>query len=218
MGMMTLLQSKKYVTLEKISGKFGISNRTVYRDIKALNEIAVPVNFEIGKGYFISQGYFLPPLKFTIEEANALILLSTLADKFTDNSIVKHSRNALDKIKTVLRDSDMHKAEELSEQINVYLPESERNTSTVLSEIQNAIANKTILRIVYTDNQGRESKREIEPVGLVFYTNQWHLYAWCGSKQDYRDFKIKMIGSLLDTKRPHSIKHNVKMEDYLKCF
>lgn len=218
MAIMTSLQSKKYCTGEQLSAKFEISIRTVYRDIKALSEIGIPVNFEIGKGYFIAQGYFLPPLSLTSEEANALILLNTLADKFTDNSIVKHSHNALTKIKAVLRYADKHKADELSEKINVYLPEVEKRESIGLSAIQNAISCKTILRIEYTDNDGNNSKREIEPAGLIFYTNQWHLYAWCHLKKDYRDFKVKMIPQLTDTGKPHSIKKHRKIEDYIKSF
>ncbi len=218
MGMMTLLQSKKYCSLEKLSDKFNIGIRTVYRDIKALNEIGVPVHFETGKGYFISQGYFLPPLSLTIEEANALILLNTLADKFADNSIVKHSHNALDKIKAALRYSDKDKAEELASQINVYVPEKEKIQNAALSKIQNAIINKTVLKITYTNNEGNTTSRSIEPVGLIFYTNQWHLYAWCRLKKGYRDFKVKMISELLDTGNPHSVKQHLKIEDYVKSF
>ena len=136
MGIMTLLQSKKYCTAEKLSDKFEISIRTVYRDIKALSEIGIPVNFEIGKGYFIAQGYFLPPLSLTIQEANALILLNTLADKFTDNSIFKHSHNALTKIKAALRYADKEKADEISSQINVYITEDEKKQTAWLSAIQ----------------------------------------------------------------------------------
>ncbi len=84
-----------------------------------------------------------------------LILLNTLADKFADNSIVKHSHNALDKIKAVLRNSDKNKADELSSQINVYVPPAEESQTNSLSEIQNAIINKTVLKITYTDNNGR---------------------------------------------------------------
>ncbi len=215
---MTYLQSRKFCTGDQLSRKFDISVRTVYRDIKALNEIGIPVDFETGKGYYILHGYFLPPLSLTIEEANALILLNTLADKFTDRSIVKHSHDALDKIKAVLRYADKHKAEELSGQINVYLPETEKTESTWLAGIQTAITNKTVLEIQYCDSKGNSSKRAIEPVGLIFYTNQWHLYAWCRVKQGYRDFKIKMISSLIDTEKPHSIKAHLKVEDYIKSF
>lgn len=218
MGIMTLLQSKKYCSGELLSDKFSISIRTVYRDIKALSEIGIPVNFEAGKGYYIAQGYFLPPLLFTIEEANALVLLNTLADKFSDNSIIKHSHSALTKIKAVLRYSDKEKADELSAQVNVYVTADEKNQNAWLSSIQNAIMAKTVLKIEYQSNEGRQSKREIEPVGLVFYTNQWHLYAWCREKKAYRDFKVPMITQLLDTGKPHSVKKHHKLEDYVKVF
>lgn len=218
MGIMTLLQSKKYCSGEQLSDKFRISIRTVYRDIKALSEIGIPVNFETGKGYFIAQGYFLPPLSFTSEEANALILLNTLADKFTDNSIIKHSYNALTKVKAVLRYADKEKADELSSQVNVYVTEDEKKQNAWLTGIQNAIITKTVLQIGYRNNEGKHSKREIEPVGLVFYTNQWHLYAWCREKKAYRDFKVPMITQLTDTGKPHSIKKHLKLEDYVKIF
>lgn len=218
MGIMTLLQSKKYCTAEQLSDKFVISIRTVYRDVKALSEIGIPVHFENGKGYYISQGYFLPPLSLTIEEANALILLNTLADKFTDNSIVKHSHSALTKIKAILRYSDKHKAEELSSQINVYISPDDKNKTKWLAPIQNSIINKTVLEIKYTDNEGRQTKREIEPAGLIFYTFQWHLYAWCKEKKQYRDFKVNNINYLADTGKPHNIKEHLKIEDYIKSF
>jgi predicted DNA-binding transcriptional regulator YafY len=218
MGIMTQLQSRKYCTGEHLSKKFDISIRTVYRDIKTLSEIGIPVDFEIGKGYFISQGYFLPPLSLTVEEANALILLNTLADKFADHSIVKHSHNALTKIRAVLRYADKDKAEQLSSSINVYLPEEDKNQTNWLSPIQTAITNKTILQIRYTNNEGVSSKREIEPAGLIFYTNQWHLYAWCRERKGYRDFKVSMISALLDTGKPHSIKVHSQLEEYIKSF
>ena len=203
---------------EKIADKFDISVRTVYRDIKALGEIGIPVNFEISKGYFIPKDYFLPLLSFTPEEANALIILSTLADKFSDNSIIHHSNNALDKIKAVLRYSDTEKAEQLSSNIKIYVPEKEKKQSSWLIAIQKAIVNKTVLKIEYTDNKAQHTKREIEPVGLIFYTYQWHLYAWCRQKKGYRDFKVDMISSLADTEMPHSKKVHLKVEDYLKSF
>ena len=81
-GILTLLQSKKYVPAEKIAERFGISVRTVYRDIKALGEQGIPVSFEQHRGYFIVQGYFLPPVSFSTEEANALLLVQSMVSGF----------------------------------------------------------------------------------------------------------------------------------------
>src|SRR5688572_5782294 len=90
LGILTLLQSKKFVPAEKIAGKFNISIRTVYRDVKALVELGIPVSFETNKGYFVVQGYFLPPVSFSSEEANALVLSEALVYGFADRSIQKH--------------------------------------------------------------------------------------------------------------------------------
>ncbi len=113
-GILILLQSKKYVSAEKIAGKFEISIRTVYRDVKALGELGIPLSFEPSKGYFIVQGYFLPPVAFTTEEANALLLVETLARSFSDRSIHGHYASALQKVRSVLRTAQKENLEEVS--------------------------------------------------------------------------------------------------------
>ena len=102
-GITTLLQSRRYVAAETIAEKFGISVRTVYRDIRALTEQGIPVSFEQNKGYFIMKGYFVPPVSFTSEEANALLLMETVVYAFSDRSIQQHYNSALNKVKAVLR-------------------------------------------------------------------------------------------------------------------
>jgi predicted DNA-binding transcriptional regulator YafY len=192
-AILTTLQSRKYATAEYISDKFDISVRTVYRDIKALAEIGIPVSFETHKGYFVVQGYFLPPASFTNEEANALILMVSLAEKFADRSIAKHSDSAVSKIKAILKTSQKTKVDELHEQIKVYKAHTEKETPEYLTEIQNAIINKQVLEIEYKNNLQEESKREVEPIGLVFYSMDWHLIAWCWKRNEYRDFKTSRI-------------------------
>src|SRR6187402_1882180 len=97
LGILTVLQSKKYVPAEKLADKFHISVRTVYRDVKALGELGIPVSFEANRGYFIVNGYFLPPVSFTTEEANALLLMEAITTRFGDKSIQKHYATALNK-------------------------------------------------------------------------------------------------------------------------
>ena len=81
----------------------------MYRDIKALNESGVPVSFEQGRGYFIVNGYFLPPVSFTSEEANAFLLMEAVVKGFSDRSIQKHYASALNKVKTVLQSTQQEK-------------------------------------------------------------------------------------------------------------
>ena len=158
-GILTLLQSKKYVTAEKIADKFQISVRTVYRDIKALSEQGIPVSFEQPKGYFIVQGYFLPPVAFNSDEANALLLMESIVYGFTDKSIQTHYTNALNKIKAVLRNSQKEKLEFLNNNIKFQIPPCFVNNYEYLSVIQNTITSKTIIEFEYKNNKNEISKR-----------------------------------------------------------
>jgi predicted DNA-binding transcriptional regulator YafY len=107
-AILTHLQSKKKVTAQEMADRFNISLRTVYRDVKALDESGVPVIGEAGSGYTIMEGYRLPPVMFTQEEASALLLGAKLAEQFTDGTVRRHFHAALFKIKAVLRSPDIH--------------------------------------------------------------------------------------------------------------
>jgi len=215
-GITTLLQSKKYVTAEKIADKFGISLRTVYRDVKALCEQGIPVSFEQHKGYFLVQGYFLPPVSFSTEEANALLLMETVVYGFTDKSIQKHYSTALNKVRTVLRSGQKDQVEQLAETVKMQLPSRLRNDFEYLSVLQNAIAAKTIIEIGYTNIKGETSTRKGEPIGLIFYAFSWHVIAWCHTRKEYRDFKVSRINKVKDTGLPFTITKHRELADYMK--
>lgn len=215
-AILTTLQSKKFVTADVIADKYEISIRTVYRDLKALGEIGVPIAFEDGRGYSILQGFFLPPILLTSEEANALILISSLSEKFADKTTKKHIENALNKIKAVLRTADKGKADDLQSQIRIYNPPTKEESTDFLTEIQNAITDKTKLQIEYVNNSLEQSKREIEPIGLTFYSNQWHLVAWCWKRNAYRDFKVNQIKKLSNRQEPFNKQNHYDINDYIK--
>jgi predicted DNA-binding transcriptional regulator YafY len=216
LGVLTLLQSKKYVTAETIANKFHISVRTVYRDIKSLGEQGIPVGFEQHKGYFVVQGYFLPPVSFCSEEANALLLMESIVYGFADKSIQEHYSNALNKVKAVLRTSQKEKLDLLNNNIKHQVPPCFKNDFEYLSLIQNAISVKNTLEIEYKNNKDEASKREVEPIGLVFYALSWHLIGWCHKRQDYRDFKVSRIQKIKNTQMPFQKSIHMAMNEYMK--
>ena len=215
-GILTLLQSKKFVTGEKIAEKFNISIRSVYRDIKALNEQGIPVSFESHRGYFIVNGYFLQPVSFSTEEANALLLMESIVSAFADNSIQQHYSTALTKIKSVLRSSQKDSVERLSENIKLQVPPCFVQNFNYLTSIQQAISSQKILEIGYTNKQEEVSIRKMEPIGLVFYALSWHLIGWCHNKKDYRDFRVSRILRLQCTNEPFTIQKHIPLDDYMK--
>ncbi len=216
LGILTLLQSRKYVTAEKIATKFSISVRTVYRDVKALGELGIPVSFEAPKGYFVVQGYFLPPVSFSTAEANALLLIEVLVNGFTDQSVRKHYASALDKIRAVLHGSQKEELERLNEKIRFQKPECFNLNFEYLPTLQNAIAVKTILEIDYINQKEECSKRKLEPIGLIFYAFNWHLIGWCYNRRDYRDFRVSRISKIKDTGQPFKKKSHIELNEYMK--
>ena len=175
------LQSKRIVKAQEIAERFEITLRTVYRDVKALQEAGIPIGVEPGKGYFIVDGYFLPPVMFSKEEATALLMGGKLVEKMADQSISKEFFSALFKIKSVLKTTDKEHLERLEENIIVhhrFLNEKESNKFLV--PIQEAIAHKNVIEIkYYTYYSDKISDREVDPIGVVHYAGAWHLIAFC---------------------------------------
>lgn len=213
-GMLTVLQSKKYVTAEHLSEQFDISIRTVYRDVKALGESGIPVSFEPHKGYYVVQGYFLAPVAFTTEEANALLLSESLVAGFTDRSTQTHFGTALTKVKSVLKATQKEKIDQLSDSIKLQVPCRVIPDFDCLSTIQEAITSSLQLELCYTNFKEESSTRRIEPIGLVFYAFNWHVIGWCHMRQDYRDFKISRIVDIRQTGKPFEKEKHIALGEY----
>lgn len=215
-GILVLLQSRKYVSAEKIADKFGISIRTVYRDVKALGEQGVPVSFEAARGYYIVQGYFLPPVSFTGDEANALLLIESLVGGFADKSIQKHYFTALNKVRSILPTAQKEKLDHLSKTIRLQIPQRLNQDSAYLSELQTAISSKVAVELGYSNQREEQSMRLVEPIGLIFYAFSWHLIGWCRLRKDYRDFKVSRISRLTVTSEPFQKKKHMELSEYMK--
>ena len=98
-AILTLLQTKRLVTATALASKFSVSVRTIYRDIRALEQAGVPIITEEGKGYLLMEGYTIPPLMFTEAQANALIIAEQLVLKNKDTSFIRDYSAAIEKIK-----------------------------------------------------------------------------------------------------------------------
>lgn len=196
-AMLIHLQSRRIVKASDLAERFNISLRTVYRDIRTLEEAGVPIIGEAGIGYSILQGYHLPPVMFNKEEVMALLTAEKLASLLTDTSTGRYLDSAMTKIRAILKNNEKAIMETLDDKIavlpNPYRPDEWRD-STVLKDIITSIDSKSILEIEYNSNHSLETnKRQIEPVGMWFQSGRWHLIAWCRLRNDYRNFRIDRI-------------------------
>ena len=196
-SILTLLKSKRILTSTELAEKYDVSVRTIYRDIRKLEEAGVPVLTIEGRGYSLMDGYSVAPVQFTEKQANALITAEHLVKQTKDASFVEDFNEALTKIKSVFRSSIQEKSERLSDKILVmddYWYDLEPINSNALSEIQLAITNFNYVEINYTKvNDTEMSFRKIEPCAMYSTNQKWILIAWCHLRNDFRAFRIDRI-------------------------
>ena len=211
------LQSRRVVKAQDIADRFGTSLRTVYRDVKALEEAGVPVGGEAGRGYSLMEGYRLPPVQFTREEAAAFLTAEKLVEKLTDEASRKSYSSAMYKIKAVLRSVDKDFLEHIDAHIKVVNANRHLNKDANLNlqAILNSIAAKKVISLTYfAQYKNEHTKRCVEPIGIFYLGNYWHLLAFCRMRHDYRDFRLDRITGLTMQSETFQQQHP-SLQDYL---
>jgi len=210
------LQTKRIVTSTTLSDKFGVSIRTIYRDIKALEQAGVPILTEDGKGYSLMEGYKIPPVMFSESEANALITAEQLVLKNRDSSLIKEYIGVINKIKAVLLYSTKDKVELLSSRIAVSPAIPDTKTSNSLSLIQNALTDFRVLNIIYhSEYNDKKTERKIEPFAFYYSMQErWTLIAYCRLRKDYRMFRLDRIFKSQQTELSFK-PHTMTLQEYL---
>ena len=215
-AILTQLQAKRLVTAPELASKFQVSVRTIYRDIRALEEAGIPILTEEGKGYSLLEGYRLPPVMFTESEANALITAEQLILRNKDASLVKEYQLAISKIRSVLRYSMKDKVDLLSSRVVFRVNAAQERTSNYLSDIQLALTNFNLINISYYSPVTEETTvRIIEPFALYSTEENWIVIAWCRLRFEYRAFRLdRILAAELMTETFE--KHTITLEEYVE--
>lgn len=194
-----LLQTKKVVRAQDLADRFEVSLRTIYRDLKSLENAGVPIHAEAGVGYSLVDGYSLPPVMFTENEATSFIIAEKLVAKMTDNDTASVFSEAVNKIKTVLRTDEKEKFNKLGNHVLV-TPRTEKiegGDALLIPRILSSIDSEKVIEIEYVAAyNNKDTKRSLEPIGIHLYSNHWHLIAYCRLRQAFRDFRIDRIQRL----------------------
>ena len=178
-AILTQLQTKRLTTATTLAKKFDVSIRTIYRDIRALEQSGVPILTEDGKGFTLMEGYRIPPVMFTESEANALILSVQLVLKNNGTSFIKHYSDAIEKIKAVLGYIIKDKANFLAERTRFTQNINGQRNSNNLSDLQFERTNFCVTNIEYTSEINEATTRLIEPFALRSTQENRLLVAWC---------------------------------------
>lgn len=193
------LQTRPVVRAQDLADQYGVSARTIYRDLRTLEAAGVPLAAEAGVGFSLAAGYRLPPVMLTLAEATALLTAEKLAEQFTDAATAQLSRSAMDKVRAVLRHSDRAYLQHVTPHIRVRHPVpvlTADSSLAVRQTLETSLGNRQLVWIEYrTGYEQQLSQREIEPIGLYFHLH-WHVVAFCRLRQQVRDFRLDRIASL----------------------
>ena len=222
MATVVYLQGRRLTRAEDMAAHFEISVRTMYRDLAALGEAGIPIMAEAGVGYSLVKGYHLPPVMFTAAEAGALFMGGKLVEQLTDASLRKQMDSALLKIRSVLpreRQDHLDRLERSTAVLGKHSVAVARMASEALIPIQQALAERRVLTLDYLGGARRElTRRQVEPLGLIYYADNWHLIAHCRLRRDLRDFRSDRIRSLRLLNEVFTGHTDFSLPEYLETF
>jgi len=171
----------------RLAETLGVSLRTVYRDVVDLQTSGVPIEGEAGVGYVLRKGADIPPLMFTADELESLVVGTRFVRAFAGARLAKGAQAALLKIEAVLPGE----LKQRSERSRIFAPtwRERMQRASVIDRLHEAVVEHRVLRLDYADGAGRASEREIEPLCLAFWGGAWTLGAWCRLRHDFRSFR-----------------------------
>lgn len=215
------LQRKDILRAEDLAAIFETSIRTIYRDIQALSESGVPIAGAPGIGYSLMEGYFLPPVSFTVEEAVALLIGTDFVEQRFDTAYGTKAQTSRRKIEAILPESIRREASRVRTTIRILTggKEVDRREKTYLEMLRLAILEKQKVRFGYSKRMpeadgNRQSVRVVAPYGLVLIHGSWILIGQCELRQQLRHFRLSRMDELTVLKNRFEHPADFNLQDY----
>lgn len=204
------------ITAKTLAEKLEVSERTIYRDIQALELSGIPVEGEAGIGYRIRHNFELPPLMFDRTEIIALLLGSRMVQAWSDKELAGAAGRAIDKINAILPDD----LKVLIEQQTLLVPDYfvQSDDADISQQIRQAIEEKRQIQLCYNRADGQYSERTLNPLGMVFWGGKWTLIAWCHLRDNYREFRIDRMQQVTLLEQHFDITADCNLEHYIAQF
>ena len=193
------MQAAKHLRAEDLAAIFETSVRTIYRDMQALSEAGVPIVAVTGQGYSLMDGYFLPPLRFTTEEAIMLLLGSNSLARSFDDYYRRAAASASRKIEAVLPAPLRAEVREVQDSILLVGDAANEQEADRLRQLRRAILERRRVRFRYytRSREGAAQTREADPYGLINFDQAWYLVAHDHLRHDVRHFRLERMEQLV---------------------
>jgi len=200
--MVLLLQNRPNMTSRDLAEHFGVSRRTIFRDLRALSDSGVPLTYAEEGGYEILEGYQLPPLMLTAREAATLLMGTAFMRLQSDPSLSKDADQVGLKIRSVLPREireyvDSLQGRTVLDPYWIHAGQAEEEQEGSWYRLSEAVArDRRVIMQYYVESRGESTKRTVDPLGLVYYTDHWNLIAFDHLRGEIRNFRLDRIESL----------------------
>ena len=188
-----LRRRRTATTAAHLAERLGVSERTVYRDVRDLILAGTPIDGEAGVGYRIRPGYDLPPLMFDRDEIQALVLGARIVRQFGDPALARASDAILGKVAAIVP-KDLAP---LVADTRLFVPSTigAGTSADALGRAREALIARRKLQLSYARTDGGATKRTVRPLGIFFWGRTWTLAAWCELRQDFRNFRLDRVAA-----------------------
>lgn len=212
------LRHDRAVTARDLAEKLEVSERTIYRDIQDLSLSGIPITGEAGVGYVLMKGFKLSPLMFTEDELAALLIGARMVQSWTDLHLARAAERAMDKINHVIPE---HLQRELDGQ-EVIVPDFSYifgyRFDNELSLFRSVIRNRQVVQFSYTREDGEQTQREVNPLGLFYWGKVWTLVAWCMLRKDFRQFRIDRMEDIQALDQHYKSEPGQRLKDFIRLY
>lgn len=216
------LQRHKMLRAEDLAATFETSVRTIYRDIQALSEAGVSVVGAPGQGYSLMDGYFLPPVSFTVEEAVTLLIGTDFIEQWFDAHYGSKSRTSRRKIEAILPEPVRSEATRIRKSFRLLATVEDAGRiqeKACLETIRRSIVEERKISFHYSKRiaeagGNRQSIRTVAPYGLVLHQGAWVLTGWCELRQDIRHFRLSRMTELIELEAGFKLPAEFDLEAY----
>ena len=208
-----MLGRGRVTTAKRIAERLGVSERTIYRDVRDLMGTGVPIQGEAGVGYALRRGYQIPPLMFDEDELQALVFGADVARSWGDTAMADAADRILAKVDAVLPQKLRPKLE--SSRLLVPQMRVPEEVAQTLGEARTAINERSRVFMDYKSLDDESTERIIWPLVLLYWGRTWTLGGWCELRQDFRNFRIDRIAGLRVLASRFPDEPGRRLDDYL---
>ncbi|ATN33389.1 transcriptional regulator [Rhizobium sp. ACO-34A] len=183
--------SRHAVTAAEIAERLEVTPRSIYRDIVALQAMRVPIEGERGLGYILRPGFDLPPLMFSVEETEAIVLGLALLDRTGDVALKAAARTVNDKISAAVPEPLRRSLQ--TPVLKAWGSVAAAPATLDLAVVRGAIRDEQALDLTYRDAGGHQTERRVRPIALIYYSDTMNLVGWCELRSAIRNFRVDRV-------------------------